>query len=485
MGSFRFVFSVIAVGASLALALTRQATAQEAPPPEPTLQERFDALDQKVRILERKAELEKEAAAAKTKDASSVTAGGKDGLFTIKSADDSFKLRVGGYIQADGRFFLNDDATRKLSNNFYLRRVRPVLEGTVGKYVNFRIMPDFGAATTVLQDAYVGINYWPQAKLQVGKYKEPVGLERLQSGTALLFVERALPTNLVPNRDIGVQLSGDFGTGALTYAVGYFNGVVDVGSADTNVSTNNTDGKDAAARIFAQPFKASEVDALQGLGIGIAGTYGNEQGSTATPNLPVYRSSGQQSPATVVAPSTQNFFTYRSSSTTPANNAFADGKRARYAPQAYYYWGPFGLLAEYVSSSQDVRQTTNFAKLTNTAEQVSISYLITDDAASFKGVNPKKEFDPRNGSWGAFEIKARYGRLKIDGDAFPLYADPTVAAREAKALAAGINWDLSKNLKFNLDYERTTFQGGGGGSAGAPLDRPTETVILERFQVVF
>jgi phosphate-selective porin OprO/OprP len=485
MGSFRFVFSVVVVGASFALALTRQATAQDAPPPQPTLQERFDALDQKVRILERKAELDKEAAAAKTKDASTVTAGGKDGLFTTKSSDDSFKLRVGGYIQADGRFFLNDDPPGTYSNNFYLRRVRPVLEGTVGKYYDFRIMPDFGAATTSLQDAYLSINYWSQAKLQVGKYKEPVGLERLQSGTALLFVERALPTNLVPNRDAGVQLSGDFGSGALSYAVGYFNGVVDVGSADSNVTTNNRDAKDAAARIFAHPFKTSEVESLQGLGIGIAGTYGTEEGSTTTPNLPVYRSSGQQSPATVVAPSRQNFFAYRTSAATPANNAFADGKRIRYTPQAYYYWGPFGLMAEYVSSSQEVRQTTNFAKLTNTAEQVSVSYLITDDTASFKGVKPKKEFDPRNGSWGAVELKARYGRLTIDGEAFPIYADPTVAAREANAVAAGVNWYLSKNLKFNIDYERTTFDGGGGGSATAPLDRPTETVILERFQIVF
>ncbi|MFY9269867.1 MAG: porin, partial [Candidatus Manganitrophaceae bacterium] len=338
MGSFRFfVLLLVAVGLSVASHPDRPASAQETPPPEPTLQERFDALDQKVRILERNAELDKEGAAARATDASSVSAGGKDGLFTLQSADKSFKLRVGGYLQADGRFFLNDENPAR-SNTFLLRRVRPVLEGTVFKYYDFRIMPDFGGGTATLQDAYVRLSYWPQARLQFGKFKSPVGLERLQSGTALLFVERGLPTNLVPNRDVGAQLDGDLGSGAFTYAIGVFNGVTDGGSADTEPSSN--DGKDVAARIFAHPFKATEVESLQGLGVGIAGSFGHQQGTQAAPNLPTYRT-----------PAQQTLFSYAgavaATGTTPAVPAVtADGTLTRLSPQAYYYRGPFGMLGE-------------------------------------------------------------------------------------------------------------------------------------------
>src|SRR5262245_30869743 len=54
--------------------------------------ERLESLDQKMRIFERKRELEQEALAAKLKEIPVVTASGKDG-FGFKSADNSFQLK--------------------------------------------------------------------------------------------------------------------------------------------------------------------------------------------------------------------------------------------------------------------------------------------------------------------------------------------------------------------------------------------------------
>ena len=62
--------------------------------------------------------------------------------------------------------------------------MRPIVEGTLGDVVDFRIMPDFANSTLVLQDAYVNLRYFPLANLQAGKFKAPFGLERLQSATA-------------------------------------------------------------------------------------------------------------------------------------------------------------------------------------------------------------------------------------------------------------------------------------------------------------
>jgi phosphate-selective porin OprO/OprP len=44
---------------------------------------------------------------------------------------------------------------------------------------------------------------WPVVA-RAGQYKAPVGLERLQSASAIVFLERAFPTELAPNRDRGV-----------------------------------------------------------------------------------------------------------------------------------------------------------------------------------------------------------------------------------------------------------------------------------------
>ncbi|MBI3950341.1 MAG: porin [Acidobacteria bacterium] len=428
---------------------------------EATLDERFEALDQKVRILERRRELEQEAIAAQAKAAPVFGAGG-DG-FSLRSAEGDFQLKLRGYLQTDGRFFFGDEA-QPVSDTFILRRIRPIFEGTVFKYFDFRIMSDFGGGQTVLQDAYIDARFWPQARFRVGKFKSPFGLERLQSATDLLFVERALPTNLVPNRDVGVQMHGDFGRGAFSYALGGFNGVVDGGSGDFD----DRDGKDFVGRVFAHPFKPTKVELLKGLGLGVAGSVGNQKGSPTSPNLPGYKTTGQQT-----------FFRYRSDGAA-AGTSVADGERFRVSPQAYCYGGPFGLLTEYVFSSQEVKRGAATAQIDNESWHVAASYVLTGEKASYKGVTPRRAFDLGVGSFGAFEIAGRYSQLKVDNDAFPLFANPQTAARKAKAWAVGFNWYFNKYVKFVMNYEQTEFDGGR-----ATGDRETEKAILSRFQIAF
>ncbi|MBE0501322.1 MAG: porin [Desulfuromonadales bacterium] len=355
-------------------------------------------------------------------------------------------------MQADGRVYL-DDKPDAFTNDILLRRVRPIIEGTLGRDYQFRIMPDFGRGKTELLDTYIQSNYWPTAQFRVGKFKAPVGLERLQSGASLLFVERALPTSLVPNRDIGLQIAGDLIGGTLNYAVGVFNGGVDGGSTDGD----SNDDKDVAARLFAHPFKNSGIGALQVLGIGVAGSYGNQEGS-----LPSFKTTGQQT-----------FFKY-------ATGVTADGWRWRVAPQAYWYVGPVGLLAEYVRSVQEVSNGAVTEDLANQAWQVAASWVVTGEDASFKGVKPKRSFDPNNGAWGALELAVRYNELEIDQDAFPLFADPTKSAEKAGAWTAGINWYLSSNLRVAVNYEQTEFDKGSVSG-----DRETEKALLTRVQVAY
>ena len=96
-------------------------------------------------------------------------------------------------------------ADKDVSSTFFLNRVRPILTGSVGKYYNFNITPDFGQGKVTLQDAYLNITYWDYASLRTGKFKAPLDLERLQSDRDLMFSERSEIQNVVPNRDTGVR----------------------------------------------------------------------------------------------------------------------------------------------------------------------------------------------------------------------------------------------------------------------------------------
>jgi phosphate-selective porin OprO and OprP len=413
---------------------------------------RLEELDQRIRVAERVRELEREAAAASAKEAPVVQAG-RTGFF-IKSASGDFQLRVGGYMHADGRFYASRPASG-IVDTFVLRRVRPVLEGTVAKYVNFRLMPDFGEGKTVLQDAYVELRYFPKATLRAGKFKAPFGLERLQSATDILFVERGLPTALVPNRDLGVQLSGDLAKGRLNYAAGVFNGTPDGGSVDADSDI----GKDTVLRVFATPFQtAAAGHPLKGLGFGVAASIGSQRGA-----LPSFKTAGQAT-----------FFGY-------ASGAAASGNRTRVSPQAQYYQGPLGLFAEYVQSNQRIVRGAAAAIVNNSAWQVAGSYLLTGETKA-RGLVPLQAMDPGKRGWGAWEIAGRFGHLKVDPVVYSKgLADPASAARRARAWAAGLNWYLNGNVKTALDYEQTSFEGG----AAAGGRRPRESTILSRIQVGF
>jgi phosphate-selective porin OprO/OprP len=139
------------------------------------------------------------------------------------------------------------------------------------------------------------------------------------------------------------------------------------------------------------------------------------------------------------------------------------------------------VISEYVFSSEEIRNLTNFGRIKNSAWQIAGGVLLTGDVATPKPLDPKNPFDPAQGTWGAWQLAFRYSALDIDEDAFTLgFADPAKSARSAKEFAAGLNWYWNRNMKLVFNYEHTTFD--GGASSG---DRETEHVFLSRLQLAF
>ncbi|HVO46408.1 MAG TPA: porin [Steroidobacteraceae bacterium] len=410
-----------------------------------------------------------------TQAAAGTVIAGPSGLF-IQSNDGANVIRFRGNLAVDGRWY-SDHVTPETADTWLFRRVRPYFEGTLDRIYDFRFMPDFGNGKSIIVDAFVTGRFQPWFVVQAGKFKGPVGLERLQPDQFNRFMELGLPSSLVPNRDLGVQIGGDIGGGILGYAVGYFDGTTDGNSTDANTSpdVDNDGKKDIEGRLFSQPFVKSDNPWLRGFGLGVGGTYVNSTGSATNTLLASYKTPGQQT-----------FFTYR----TGATATYADGKRERWTPQFYYYAGPFGAIGEYVDSRQDVsRHVTQTLKrsatLDNTAWQISLSYFLTGEKAAYNSYTPLSTFEPGKSGWGAWEIAARFHQLQIDDAAFAgggsSFADPTVSPRRAIAYGVGLNWYLNQNVKWMLDYERTRFD--GGSKTGG--DRPDENALLTRFSLVY
>lgn len=428
------------------------------------LKKQLAELDQKVRVLEREREIDTDTAANTAKTAPKLALGASG--FNFSSGDSNFVAQLHGVVQFDNRSFFNDGGT-KGNDGFLIRRARPIFSGTIQRDFDFLFVPDFGGNTVQIQDANLTYRYGPGFQVQAGKFKSPIGLEHLQADVVTLFNERSLATALVPNRDLGLALKGDLFKGVANYTVGIFNGAPDFSGSTTNLSFQ--DNKAVVARVFFQPWKNLDLNGLRGLGFGVGGSYENDQPATNsfTGVGSGFSTDGQQ-----------RFFSYNS-------GVVASGTHWRVSPQAYYYYGPLGLLGEYVVSDQQVRKGAAHGDFQNTAWNITGSWLLTGEDASYAGVTVRHPFDPRTGQWGAFQLVARYASLNVDDDAFTgkVFADSTKSASGANAWSFGVNWYLNKNIRANASFSHTMFDGYTGGTTSVAAR--DENVLFTRLQLSF
>ena len=509
-------------------ALSVKSEASYAAPAVATISPDVAKLKTKVNVLERKLEVQEEVNTAAFKKLP-IFDGGENG-FKITSSNKEHQLRIGSSIQTDYRNFLGDNPPAWIPgspgwlggvgpDSIFLRQARIILEGYVFKDIYFKLMPDFAQTSNtsnLIPDAFVDFAYQPKASLLVGKYKPSIGLERLQGDANTVFLERAFPTNLAPNRDMGLQLHGSFAKpgyitekapGAIdsknffTYQVGITNGTGDSGNiamngALPNSATQFANNKEFDGRIFAQPFQHSGYDWLEGFGVGVSGSFSNPDHLTLV---------AQRTPL-----GQSQFVDYTSLNASTAGavqrTVTSNGNANRIYPQAYWYKGPFGLMGEYVASTQTLNasgKTTagqygskaNNITQTNTASHVQLSYVVTGEDNQFEGVKPIRNFDPGKGTWGALQLASRWSQLTLDNDTFKLL-DPTKTASQATEFTVGANWFLNKYSLIRFDYENVWFTGGAGKATSKGTgankqttyniaNRPSEQVLALRFQLAF
>ena len=204
------------------------------------------------------------------------------------------------------------------------------------------------AAARIIVDAYIAARFNPAAVVTVGKFKPPVGLERLQSSADIRFIERALPTawfrtatSVCSSRANSPVAPSP--TRSVTSTASPTARAATTSRRPTSKSTPpaTTPRASSSSRSSTRTTSTCAVSASAS-----ARTWVDVDGTAANTALSAYRSPGQQS-----------VFSYRANTATgvtPNNATFADGQRLRLAPQLYYYRGSFGFLGEYTQVEQDV-----------------------------------------------------------------------------------------------------------------------------------
>lgn len=417
-----------------------------------------EELEQRIKVLERKLELLVEASAqqvkespAVAKDAPKLSVGSRG--IAVESADQAFRFQVNGLVQLDSRFYLQGGGG---VDTFEARRIRPTLRGVLWNDLEFRFTPELSGTVRIL-DAYGDYRLSDAFRIQFGNFKTPIGLERLQGGGSIRFNERGYATEFTPARDLGVQVHGKVLDRALTWKLGVFNGAVDGYNGAAATSVNNS--FDLAGSLFANPFQGSDSEALRGLGVGFAASWGRQNRNADfrvrnTSRLDIAR-----------------------------GNLHEEGTAYRLNPQLTYYYGSFGFLGEYILSSRHLASSAAAAhrRYTNHAWTAQVSYVLTGENNGYGAIRPKNPFKWGGDGLGAWEVAARYTGISFDKDLWTTGLLGVGEAKRANTWSIGLNWYPTENLKAAISYDNTHYKDGQAGGG----NRKSDHALLTRFQLEF
>ena len=448
------------------------------------LRQLVQELDQKVKILDRKGELAEEAAAEKKKVTPIVQT--EDG-FGFKSADGKNEIKLQGRVQADYHAFGKNDAQN--ADTFDLRRAYLTLAGKVYKDYDFKVTGNFadqvadasGAKTTktILDEAYIGINWWKQAKFRVGQFQMPFGLETSTSDLFNDFTERSVVNALTPFKERGAMVHGNPIDGVY-YGLAASTGR---GKNADNTDTNN-DSPEVVGRGVANLAKLFNIDNSV-VHVGGSFSHGYISNNQVTNSNTLTANSFLVGQGTASSKTEGNGLTFFTPQGITGGTAATEIERTRLGAETAVAYGPVKLQGEYINTNYSGNAKINnpdatFGALTNfdsniKAWYVSANWLVTGESyadsylaenGTWGRIKPKNNVDFANGKLGAVVLGLRYsdydasdfGARTVGGVATA--TGSTTTPTGAHAWTGGLTWILNPNTRLAVNYVDTTFTGG-------------------------
>jgi len=326
---------------------------------------------------------------------------------------------------------------------FALRAGRLGLKGDLTRHLDWEIEREIGAGDAEEEgdsriefgdwkDVFVRWRTFDAARVKVGRFKIPFGLEQNTGVSELDFAYRALGSQkIAPGRDTGVMMSGALGR--LGYEAGIFDD--DGDNAEFSETQFVEEGQDLpnvgpsfAVRISGDLFRALGVSGrLRSANLGVAYT-----NSDVPEGLNSLRGESFWG--------TQDFF----------ERVYVKGRRQRFGAQFDWTPGPTSLRAEWMQSREQRKEQSNrnadLSDFIGTAWYVTGTWFVTGEDKD-DNVNAKRPLF--KGGPGAIELAARYEQLGFgsasnEGDSFTNPRAEHLTPNSDSVFTLGVNWITSK-----------------------------------------
>lgn len=350
------------------------------------------------------------------------------------SADNAFSFKLRGRVDLDAGFYNVRKGDRDLSNGVELRRARLGVEGRMFTDWGYRLEADVAACSRDdssgseldVKDAYIQYLGVPHLTVTVGQHKAPNGLDQLTSATNLTFMERASFSEAFLDRKTG---GADFKLG-LSAQYAAENWSVTAGVFGENTSISGASGADEGYGFHGRAVFTPVNTDRNLVHLGVSGFW-RDTGGRGTLRF------GDRPEVRVDSTRLVDTSTFAADTYTFIGGEFIGAT------------GPFFVQGEY--GRTDVNRSGGLGDVSFDGGYATVGWFLTGERLPYKDgvlgrLQPKHNFSPKDGGWGAFELAARYSAVGLNDD--------TVLGGRSENVTVGLNWYANPYLRVMLNWVR-------------------------------
>lgn len=409
----------------------------------------------------------------------------KNGRPTFSTADGDFTASLRGNLQADYGYYMQSAKVRSLStgpdlsSGVNIRRAQLGLQGVVFGEWSYNFNYDFGGSgyetPGKILNAYLQYDGLAPFAVRFGAFAPSFSVEDQTASTDLMFLERNSPTNMLRNvagseGRVGASLiyAGERLFGALSYTGSK---IAETGAYDEQqaaigrlaylaVNDKESDAHLLLGGNFIQVIKLSDLVA---------------NGGSSNPKHSITLS---DYPEIAVD---DNAVKLISTGALAANHFTSWGFELAGNYRNFYIQGAYnGILIDrasaytvYTASGVSATQTLPVKNSSLSSWYLQGSWIVTGESktyvpatGAFAMPKPAKPFSLADGTWGAWEIAARYSDTNLNdnmsdassyisawsGSSKTYTFYNTVRGGDQKIYTIGVNWYPNNAVRFMLDY---------------------------------
>jgi phosphate-selective porin OprO and OprP len=415
----------------------------------------------------------------KTPQGATTTATLPNGKPALATADGRFTANIRAIVMMDaGKYFQDDNLPaavvgRDLNEGVNFRRARIGFDGKLFRDFDYALVYEFGSSGAEdpgrLYEAsltYTALKPW---RIKVGAFEPNIGLAAAVSTSQMPLMERPSPAEIARNLAAGdsrvaVQFGGNgvWGEGDTGVASRWFLSTAFTGNTISTISsagsatTQPFDEQTAwIGRVAVAPFASS----------GWQGHLGANYQYVVQPNDATGGAAGVRYPIQL-----RDRPELRLDGTRLIDTGAIDARHATVlGGEAALQVRNLMIEAEAFRMRIDRRQT-GAATLPDpkfSSWYVQGSWVLTGETRPYNPVEarfdaPKQNynFNPEAGTWGAFELAARYSFVDLDYRAGVAGAPVAGAVRggEQRILTLGFNWYLNPAMRMMFDYQHVDIE---------------------------